>query len=151
MSHGQGKPQNGQGNVREKSGNFVRAHGWTPCHCRYIIHTGFISYSSDIIGCNILLIVVVLYTLVWYYAVVTSYSHRFLILYSLLWYIYIFIQRIIFLEYLFIGKRNERRTVYDIAVYLRRWRGRFRWRRRSRAGEDAAVPAKFLATNVTAN
>ena len=30
MSHGQGKPQNGQGNVREKSGNFVRAHGWTP-------------------------------------------------------------------------------------------------------------------------
>ena len=31
MSHGQGKPQNGQGNVREKSGNFVRAHGWTPC------------------------------------------------------------------------------------------------------------------------
>ena len=34
MSHGQGKPQNGQGNVREKSGNFVRAHGWTPwCEC----------------------------------------------------------------------------------------------------------------------
>ena len=32
MSHGQGKPQNGQGNVREKSGNFVRAHGWTPCN-----------------------------------------------------------------------------------------------------------------------
>ena len=32
MSHGQGKPQNGQGNVREKSGNFVRAHGWTPWH-----------------------------------------------------------------------------------------------------------------------
>ena len=31
MSHGQGKPQNGQGNVREKSANFVRAHGWTPC------------------------------------------------------------------------------------------------------------------------
>ena len=31
MSHGQEKPQNGQGNVREKSGNFVRAHGWTPC------------------------------------------------------------------------------------------------------------------------
>ena len=31
MFHGQGKPQNGQGNVREKSGNFVRAHGWTPC------------------------------------------------------------------------------------------------------------------------
>ena len=31
MSHGQGKPQNGQGNVREKSGNFVGAHGWTPC------------------------------------------------------------------------------------------------------------------------
>ena len=30
ISHGQGKPQNGQGNVREKSGNFVRAHGWTP-------------------------------------------------------------------------------------------------------------------------
>ena len=30
MSHGQGKPQNGQGNVRKKSGNFVRAHGWTP-------------------------------------------------------------------------------------------------------------------------
>ena len=30
MSHGQGKPQNGQGNVREKSGDFVRAHGWTP-------------------------------------------------------------------------------------------------------------------------
>ena len=31
MSHSQGKPQNGQGNVREKSGNSVRAHGWTPC------------------------------------------------------------------------------------------------------------------------
>ena len=30
MSHGQGKPQNDQGNFREKSGNFVRAHGWTP-------------------------------------------------------------------------------------------------------------------------
>ena len=30
MSHGQGKPRNVQGNVREKSGNFVRAHGWTP-------------------------------------------------------------------------------------------------------------------------
>ena len=24
------KPQNGQGNVGEKKGNFVRAHGWTP-------------------------------------------------------------------------------------------------------------------------
>ena len=33
ICHGQGKPQNGQGNVREKSGNFVRAHGWTPCIC----------------------------------------------------------------------------------------------------------------------
>ena len=31
MSHRQGKIQNGQGNVREKWGNFVRAHGWTPC------------------------------------------------------------------------------------------------------------------------
>ena len=37
MSRGQGKPQNGQGNVREKSGNFVRAHGWTPCIIMIII------------------------------------------------------------------------------------------------------------------
>ena len=46
MSHGQGKPQNGQGNVREKSGNFVRAHGWTPCftliYCVYVMNSYWI-------------------------------------------------------------------------------------------------------------
>ena len=36
MSHGQGKPQNDQGNDREKSGILLRAHGWTRC-CEFTI------------------------------------------------------------------------------------------------------------------
>ena len=46
MSHGQGKPQIDQGNVREKSGKFVGAHGWTPC--RNFFHLRF---SLDAVWC----------------------------------------------------------------------------------------------------
>ena len=41
------KPQNGQGNVREKSGNSVRAHGWTPC-CKYKYKFKYSGYLEDI-------------------------------------------------------------------------------------------------------
>ena len=54
MSHGQGKPQYGQGNVREKSGNFVRAHGWTPCKiynwfCCALFFCGYVIRSCHVI------------------------------------------------------------------------------------------------------
>ena len=64
MSHGQGKPHNGQGNVREKSGNFVRAHGWTPW--MIITWTYVITHDMAIMQLSSYQMVSQVYNALWY-------------------------------------------------------------------------------------
>ena len=87
MSDGQGKPQNGQGNFREKSGNFVRAHGWTPCHIYHCYFIWIWGVAPFLIIKNMGISSVMYYTSGNHYGIILSEACFFLIdgLFALSW------------------------------------------------------------------